>query len=204
MAGFTPDELVRWCQRTLPDDPCAFEALVAQYKQRVFGLAYRLMGNRQDAEDQAQEAFLKVYRGITSLHDPQVLPSWIDRVTVRTCLDALDKQKRRPATISLPLPDRAEDQIDWLVAPLATPEETALQHELRACLEQTLAELDAAERAAIVLRDIEDRPYNEMTELLGISLSAVKMRIHRARLAFQQLLDALCPDAWRASSSPHT
>ena len=83
------------CQRTLPDDTRAFELLVSQYKDRVYATAYRLMGNPQDAEDQAQEAFLKIYRGIRSLDEPATLTSWIYRITTNTCFDALNKRKRR-------------------------------------------------------------------------------------------------------------
>ena len=100
-----PEELVRRCQATLPEDTQAFEQLVALYKDRVFATAYRLMGNRQDAEDQAQEVFLKVYRGIKSLDDAATLTSWIYRITTNTCFDALNKQKRRPRTTTLAPPD---------------------------------------------------------------------------------------------------
>ncbi len=109
MNGLSPEELVRWCQRTLPDDTRAFEALVAQYKRAVFATAYRLMGSREEAEDQAQEAFLKIYRGVAKLEDPVTLPAWIQRVTINTCLDALEKQRRRPVIqITPPFEDDEE------------------------------------------------------------------------------------------------
>lgn len=73
-----------------------FEGRVALYKDRVFVLAYRLMGNRDDAEDQAQEVFLKVYRGIKNLDDLGTVTTWIYRIATNTCFDALSKQKRRP------------------------------------------------------------------------------------------------------------
>ncbi|MBD0373920.1 MAG: sigma-70 family RNA polymerase sigma factor, partial [Pyrinomonadaceae bacterium] len=101
MDAISPEELVLWCQRTLPHDTRAFEALVAQYKRSVFATAYRLMADRQEAEDQAQEVFLKIYRGIKSLKEPVTLTAWIQRITVNTCLDAMEKQKRRPPTISI-------------------------------------------------------------------------------------------------------
>lgn len=198
MQPLSPEELVGWCQRTLPDDPRAFEQLVTQYKQRVFALAFRLMGNRQEAEDQAQEVFLKIYRNIKSLDDAMTLTAWIDRITVNTCFDALARQKRRPATTSLTPRDEDKAEPRYADTRLPTPEEAALQRELRRCLEQALAQLDGAGRAVLVLRDIEDRSYQEIADVLGVGLSAVKMRIHRARLAFQQLLDAVCPGAWRA------
>jgi RNA polymerase sigma-70 factor (ECF subfamily) len=189
-----PEELVRRCQRALPYDTRAFEALVAHYKARVFAIAYRLMGNRQEAEDQAQEAFLKVYRHIGQLEDPATVTSWICRITTNTCLDALDKQKRRPSTtpITPPNPDWDEEPA-YADTRMPTPEEAALRSELRRCLEATLAQLDPRERATLILREIEGRSYQEIAETLALGLSAVKMRIHRTRLAFQRLLDRICP-----------
>jgi RNA polymerase sigma-70 factor (ECF subfamily) len=195
----TDEELARWCQRALPDDPRPFELLVARYQRRVFAVAYRLMGNQQEAEDQAQEAFVKIYRSITRLDDPALLTAWIYRIVTNTCLDALTARQRRPA--GLPLTPPEDTLVKEPQAPLPTPEEVALQHELRECLEQTLRELEPAERAMIVLRDVDGRAYQEIAETLRLGLSAVKMRIHRARLAFQSLLNRICPDAWRAASS---
>jgi len=201
MERYPAEELVRWCQRTLPDDPRGFEALVAQYKGRVFATSYRLMGDRQDAEDQAQEVFLKVYRGIRHLEEPGTLITWLDRITVNTCYDALARQKRRPATTPLTPRDTtgAEEESHYADAHAPTPEEAALHHEIRHCLETTLAQLDTDARLVIMLRDIDDRPYQEIVDLLGLGLSAVKMRIHRARLAFQQVLDRVCPGVWRTT-----
>lgn len=193
------EQLVLRCQRTLPDDPRAFEQLVTHYKGMVFATAYRLMGDRQEAEDQAQEVFLKVYRGIKALDQPATFTGWIRRITVNTCLDALAKQKRRPATTPLaPGTDDDEEESQYADPRTLTPEQASVRRELRHCLERALAELDTTGRAVITLRDIEDRPYQELAEMLGLGLSAVKMRIHRARLAFQQILARICPDAWQA------
>jgi RNA polymerase sigma-70 factor (ECF subfamily) len=194
MEAIAPEELVHRCQRTLPDDTSAFELLVSLYKDRVFATCYRIMGNRQDAEDQAQEVFLKIYRGIRSLDDPATLTAWIYRIATNTCFDALSKQKRRPQTTPLAPPDDdGNEEPRYADTRAVTPEEAALRREAWLCLEKTLAELDPAGRAALVLRDIEDRPYQEVAEILAVGLSAAKMRIHRARLAFQQLLERICP-----------
>jgi RNA polymerase sigma-70 factor, ECF subfamily len=188
------EELVRHCQRTLPDDPRAFELLVAQCKARVFTIAYRLMGDRQEAEDQAQEVLLKVYRGIKSLNDPASFVSWLDRITTNTCFDALNHQQRRPTTSSLtPQADQRIHVSGLIDTRSLSPEEFALRNELRECLERTLSRLDLLGRTALILRDIENHSYQEIAEILGIKLSAVKMRIHRTRLAFQELLDVTCP-----------
>jgi len=196
----SPEELVLRCQRTLPDDTRAFEALVTQYKTRVYALAYRLMGNREEAEDQAQEVFLKIFRSIKDLDEPEKLTSWIYRITTNTCLDALNKRKKQPVAFQYSLADGKEDEFETMQyadTSNLTPEETAMQKELYRCLQRTLARLDADGRAVIVLRDIEGFSYQEIANQLALQLSAVKMRIHRARLAFQQLLDQICPGAWR-------
>lgn len=183
-----------WCRQTLPDDTRAFEALVAQYKRAVFATAYRLMGNREEAEDQAQEAFLKIYRGVTKLSEPLTLPAWIQRVTVNTCLDALAKQKRRPAHTPLAADDEGEqDARDYADARRPGPVAAAENAELRRCLERALDALDPEARRVVVLRDVEDMSYDEIAGALKLGLSALKMRIHRARLAVKRLLEQICP-----------
>jgi RNA polymerase sigma-70 factor (ECF subfamily) len=194
----SPEELVHRCQQTMPGDTRAFELLVAHYKERVFATAYRIMGNRQEAEDQAQEVFLKVYRNIKNLAEPATVTSWIYRITTNTCLDALEKQRRRPAQTPLtPHDDRRDQEPNYADERTPTPEEAVLRRELHHCLEATLAQLDARDRVTLVLREIEGRSYQEIAESLAVGLSATKMRIHRARLAFQRLLDRICPDVWR-------
>ncbi|NTW03025.1 MAG: RNA polymerase sigma factor [Oscillochloris sp.] len=190
-----------WCQQTLPDDTRAFEALVNRYKGHVFALAYRLMGDPQEAEDQAQEVFLKIYRGIARLDDPATLPAWITRITVNTCFDALEHRRRRPRTVPIDSPrldTPAENTFIDTRAP--TPEEAVLQAELRHCLERTLTKIEPSERVILILRDLEDRPYQEIADTLKLGLSAVKMRIHRARLTFQRLLEQVCPESWQRSA----
>lgn len=195
-SALPPEELVRYCQRTLPEDSRGFEQLVAQYKGLVFKTAYRLMGNRTDADDQAQEVFLKIYRQIKQIDDPHALTTWVYRITVNTCLDALRKEKRRQSKLAFS-PDAAEEHASSFEIPdpqALTPEETALRHEAARCLEETWAKLEPPSRALLALREIEERSYDEIAKILEAGLSAVKMRIHRARLLFKQLLDQTCPE----------
>jgi RNA polymerase sigma-70 factor (ECF subfamily) len=193
-----PEALARLCQQTLPEDTRAFQALVRQLKGRVYATAYRLMGSREDAEDQAQEVFIKVHRGIRDLDDPATVTAWIYRLTVNTCFDALRKQGRSAnATAAAPLSADEDEELQVADPSVVTPEESALRRELHDCLEGVLQRLDPVERGALVLRDVEDRPYQEIAETLAIGLSATKMRIHRARLAFQQLFESLCAELWQ-------
>lgn len=199
MSDLSPEELVLWCQRTLPEDTRAFEALVARFKRGVFGTAYRMMGNREEAEDQAQESFLKIYRGIAGLKEPATLTTWIQRVTVNTCLDALSKQKRQPAYLSLTA-EAEDDGLDYPDLRTADPRAAAESGELRHCIERALSSLEAESRTVIILRDVEDMSYEEIADALKLKMSAVKMRIHRARLAFQKLLEKVCPGVVAAGS----
>jgi RNA polymerase sigma-70 factor, ECF subfamily len=187
----SPEDLTRWCQRTLPHDTRAFRELVTTYKVRVFRTAYRLMGNRQDAEDLAQEVFLRVYQHIRDLDDPSMLTAWIYRITTNLCLNELARQKRRPSSVPLEQDVNGHEGTSFNTAS-AMPEEEALRRELQRCIETVLAHLSAVERAVLVLRDLEDRSYQEIADILRVGLSAAKMRIHRARLAFQQLFEQLC------------
>jgi RNA polymerase sigma factor (sigma-70 family) len=112
----------------------------------------------------------------------------------------LERRRRTPQTGPLTATigeDEAEPRYADEREP--TPEVSAIHRELRRCLEATLQELDLDARAVLVLRDIEGRSYQEIAETLAAGMSAVKMRIHRARLAFQQLFDRICPGMRRAA-----
>lgn len=190
------EDLVRQCRRALPEDTRPFELLVQACSRRVYTTAYRLLGDAHDADDMAQEVFLKVYHGITDLAEPATFLSWLYRITTNTCLDYLERKGRRPRTA--PLASEGEDGAEGYLDPTAVePEDAALQAEVRRCIERTLAGLSREERAVIVLRDVEDRPYQEIADALAVGLGAVKMRIHRARLASGRLLESICPDTWR-------
>lgn len=198
MTTLSPTEaaaLVRRCQHELPHKTSAFEELVSTYKGRVFTIAYRMLGDRHEAEDLAQEVFLKVFRAIKHLDDPLTFTAWISRITTNSCLDALAARQRRPRTT--PLSPADEDLPPYVDINNLSPEEQALQHELRRCIERTLADMEPQARITLILRDIEQRPYQEIAETLHTGLGAVKMRIHRARLRFQELLLRVCPDLAR-------
>jgi RNA polymerase sigma-70 factor, ECF subfamily len=193
----TPEELVHACRQAQAGDTRPFETLVRQYQQLVFTTAYRLTRDLADAEDVAQEAFFKAYRGIDELADPATLPAWLTRITTNTALNAL-RRRGRSVDTSLDRLDNVESTRSNgpSVRPLS-PEQMALAQELRDCIAETLDGLSAAERVLLVLRDVQGTSYQEMAELLAINLSAVKMRIQRARLAFQSLFQKLCAELWR-------
>jgi RNA polymerase sigma-70 factor (ECF subfamily) len=199
MDNLSTEKLVQLCQHTLIGDTRAFETLVTRYKNRVYATAYRLMGNREEAEDQAQEVFLKIFRNIKKLNEALTFESWMHRITVNTCLDALEKQTRRPI-IEKYIDHNEETNGFDVPSTNSNTRDPFEDKEIRNCLEKALAKLEPFGRSAIILRDIEELSYEEIAESLKIGLSAVKMRIHRARLAVQKLMEEICPDSWRVRS----
>jgi RNA polymerase sigma-70 factor (ECF subfamily) len=200
MKEFSPAELAQLCQKTIRGgDTRAFEEIVARYKKKVFSIAYRLLDSREEAEDAAQEVFLKIYRGIENLSEPATFEAWLRRVTINVCLDAIEKRKRSPKVqISL---DGSEEETKGSADAASNPAKMLEEKEALNCLKKALARLDSVGRSAVVLRDVEEFSYDEIAASLEISLSAAKMRIHRARLAIQKLLEEICPGLWRANSA---
>ncbi len=165
-----------------------FDELVQRYQRQVLVTAYRILGNWQDAEDLAQEALLKAYLRLGDLVNPASLGAWLRRLTVNACLDALARQQRRPATVSLtPSDDREALAPEHLLA-AASAEEAAVRAEEWRDLRTTLLRLDPGAREALVLREIYGYSYAEIAGMLDLGLSAVKMRVHRARHAVQRAM----------------
>jgi len=162
--------------------PPSWDAIVRENSARVYRLAYRLSGNRQDAEDLTQETFLRVFRSLSS-YTPGTFEGWLHRITTNLFLDQVRRRKRirmeamgdDAARVAAP-----EDQ----GRPERGFEHANLDHDVQAALDALRPEY----RAAVVLCDIEGLSYEEIAVTLGIKLGTVRSRIHRARA---QLRDAL-------------
>jgi RNA polymerase sigma-70 factor, ECF subfamily len=194
----TDEELVVRCKRELPRSTHSYEMLVQRHMQHVYATVYQVVGNKEEAEDVAQDVFVKVYHGIKKFDQRASFSSWLYRVSTNSALDALDKMKRqRKATFSFGerrSRDGQEegDMLSHQPSPTAGPEESVLQDELKSCIQRVLNTLGHEQARMILLRDFHDLSYDEISKALGAGLSAVKMRIHRARLAFQDLFNQLC------------
>jgi RNA polymerase sigma-70 factor, ECF subfamily len=165
----------------------AFVVLVARYSDRTYRLAVRLSRNASDAEEIVQETFLHAHRAIASFKGESRFSTWLYRIAVNEALMRRRSQKRRPLELVDPLtPDAVRlenlhahtDGTDDLV------DAKALARRVRDALEQ----LDEPQRAALVLRDLEELTAEEASEILGISPDAVRQRAHRARLRLRELL----------------
>lgn len=203
MLTLSDEELVRRCKVELPDETSSFEILVQRHTAKIYSLIYRLMGHREEAEDVTQEVFLKVYNNLKKFEQQASFSSWLYRIATNAALDALDKQKRRPAYTNQSSGNRPEgvepDQQEWeryQMAVVGNPEEFITQAELRKCIAEVFTRLERSQASVLIMRDVDEFSYAEVAEATGAGLSAIKMRIYRARLAFQELFKKICDSAF--------
>lgn len=149
----------------------AFELLVRRHQPIVYRVALRLLGTEADAHDATQEAFERAWRALGHFQGRSAVSTWLYRIVTRRCLDLI--AGRRP---SEPLSDAVPDI-------RADPVQAAEQRERLRAITHVIARLPGDQRAALVLREFEGLSYDEVAEVLDITVSAVKGRIHRARLA---------------------
>jgi RNA polymerase sigma-70 factor (ECF subfamily) len=169
----------------------AFEALVNRYEGKVYRLSMRMLRNPQDAEDALQETFLQVYRGLKSFEGRSTFSTWLFRLASNVCLMKIRHRESEPSKM-LPLEDYLPQHEagehpqlqDWP----DLPEDTLLSKESREKMLEALEKLPAEYRAVFILRDIEGFSNAETGETLGISVAAVKSRVHRARLTLRGML----------------
>lgn len=188
-----PSTIVREDERALVSaakagDTAAFEELVNRYERKIFRLAQNITGNREDAEDAMQDAFLKSYLHLGEFQGDSRFYTWLVRIAVNEALMRL--RKRRPNQVSLDEPVQTEDDVmpreyeDW--GP--SPEQRYAQTELQQILNDAVQKLEPAFRVVFALRDIEELSTEETAALLGLSVPAVKSRLLRARLKLRQRL----------------
>jgi len=168
-------------QRALAGDREAFAGLVRAYQGPVYNLAYRMLGSPAEAEEAAQETFVRVYQRLATYDPQQKLSSWVLAIASHYCIDRL----RRRRLVSLPLDEAPAQEA---AEPAEAPELALLAQEREREIQTLLASLPEAYRLVLVLRYWQDLSYEEMARLLGTSESAVKARLHRAREMMAQHL----------------
>lgn len=170
-------EQPEWLKRARQNDKNAWESLVRENERMVYHIAYRMMQNEEDAKDISQEIFIKVYRNLSKFDESAAFSTWLYRIAVNTCIDALRKKKGNQI-VSLQEQTQEEHQ--------DTPEQNYLQKEEQIQIMQTIETLSPEHRAMILMRDMEDMTYGEIAECLSLSLGTVKSRIARAREQFKK------------------
>jgi RNA polymerase sigma-70 factor (ECF subfamily) len=173
-------------ERWQSGDPDAFEALVRRHERRVFNLLFRMLGNRQEAEDVAQEAFLSLHRSGHRFRREARFSTFVYRVAANAALNRRRSLGRRRAREEA-LAEQQQAGIELPSAP-RDPEDAASGAEAQAHVQAALLELSPDLRAAVVLYDIEGQSYGDIAAALDIPEGTVKSRIHRARSALRERL----------------
>lgn len=177
----TDEDLVDVCRARSPRDDRPFRELFRRYQNVVWRICYGVVRNSQDAEDLTQEVFVSIYRNLKHFEGRSSLKTWIYRIAINTSRNELRRRARRPQLAGKSI----EDMSDFLEGE-GTVELYWLSQIRNANLREAIQQLSSKQFEVIRLRDFEQRSYEEIAKLLGISLSATKMRIQRARLMLQQ------------------
>lgn len=180
------EALVELCREKLPGDTRPFTALTRRYQQNVLATCFRMLGNRQDAEDAGQEIFLRVYRGLHSFEQRAQFSTWLYRITLNVCRSALSRRKRRPPLASAPI-----DTYENVLTTGETSEDRLLAQAEVLLLNRALQQLAPDEREVLILRETDGLSYREIADVLDIGLSAAKMRVLRARQSLQTITRTL-------------
>ena len=177
----TREEELALVRRVQAGETDAFEELVRAHEKTVYNLALRMTGNPQDAEDMAQEAFLKAYRSLPEFRGESKFSVWLYRIVSNVCTDHLRRQSRRPAS-SLTAEDEEGDAVQWDVPDESQSPERVLEQKLtREAVQKGLAALPEEQRQILLLREIRGLSYEEIGEILSLEPGTVKSRIFRAR-----------------------
>lgn len=174
-------ELVLRCQN---GDVDAMGTLVTQYQQWVYNIAYGMLGHREDAQDVAQDTFLSVWENIGGFKFRSRFSTWLYRIVTNKCLNLIDKHQRRKTD-----PMEIDDSQPWVPLDTVTPEQVLLRKERKEIVHAALAKLKASYREILVLRELQELSYEEISEILGCTLGRVKSRLHEARKALKKELE---------------
>ncbi len=166
-------------RRVVDGDTAAFGVLVERHERRVYNLALRMTGREEDARDATQDAFLTALRKLSSFRGEAAFTTWMHRVTVNACYDLLRKRSRAP------LLDRTEEHEP---EPSPAPDH-ADASDLSIDVQRALLEVPEDYRAVMILHDVQDLPYEEVAEIVGIPVGTVKSRLHRGRIALARALE---------------
>lgn len=171
-------------ERSQQGDLHAFDLLVAEYEERIYHLAYRITGNPQDAQDAAQETFVKAFRALPRYRHAASFHTWLYRIATNAALDIV-RRRSHSAPIAL-------EEV-MVTGPTSDPAEEAQRREIHRRVHAALVTLAPDHRTIVLLRDLEGFAYEEIAEVLRIPVGTVRSRLSRAREALRPLLRDLAP-----------
>jgi RNA polymerase sigma-70 factor, ECF subfamily len=186
----------RLVDRLKQRDEGAFREMVVTYQQRVYNLVYRMLGNKEEAEDLAQEVFVTVFKSIDSFRGESKLSTWIYRIAVNHCKNRHKYLARRMYHASQPLDELSERGAAGrdggptmaLQAQISEPDKVLMGLQLEEAIQREIAALDEEQRLLVILRDIQGLSYQEIATIANLAEGTVKSRLHRARMSLKDRL----------------
>lgn len=172
-------------------DEDAFRELVRVYQHRVFNIVYRIVGDREEAEDVAQEVFVAIFKHIDSFRGDAKFSTWVYRIATNQARNRLKyhaRRHRRDHQNYEDAPESAHQDSDF-AGTIPQPEDAVLGRELEKIIQEGLAELGEIHRTIIVLRDVEHLTYQEIAEIVELPEGTVKSRLFRARVALKEYVE---------------
>lgn len=176
-----------WMARIKQGDTEALRELIETHQHRVIGTVAKMLGDDSDAEDIAQQVFIRVWKSAARYEPTAKFTTWLFKITRNLVFNEIRRRKRHP-TRSL---DAAEDDDRPLQAPdlrAKTPDDSLLNDEMQAAIQKAIDELPETQRMAVILRRYDDIPYEDIGEILGLSVPAVKSVLFRARTELREKL----------------
>ena len=185
-------ESIRLVKAFLEDDKNAFDQLILLRKSMVFNLCYRFLGNYEDADDCAQDVFLKVFHSLKKFRFESNFTTWLYRITVNTCknkLNSLDYRRRfKKMRINNNKPKDDSPQSVEVGDETYSPESSLKRKEISQIIQEAVNKLPKPQKMVVVLRDMEGRSYEEIVEITGFKLGTVKSKLSRARQELRETL----------------
>jgi RNA polymerase sigma-70 factor, ECF subfamily len=186
----------RLVHRLQQRDEAAFREMVQSYGQRVFNLVFRMLGNREEAEDLAQDVFVTVFKSIDQFRGDSKLSTWIYRIAVNHCKNRYKYLARRMYHANQPLDEVSERDAAGrdggpamsLQAQISEPDKLLMGMQLEEAIQREIAALDEEQRLLVVLRDVQGLAYQEIADITGLVEGTVKSRLHRARMTLKDRL----------------
>ena len=190
-APLAPDVDQQLVERVQKGDKRAFDLLVIKYQHKVMAVISRLIRDPAEAQDVAQEAFIKAYRALPGFRGDSAFYTWIYRIAINTAKNYLVARNRRPPASDLDVEDAEFYPGNDAIHEMNTPERNLLRDELQATIEQAFQDLPADLRTAVTLRELEGLSYEEIAEVMECPVGTVRSRIFRAREAIDKRIKPL-------------
>ncbi|RKD33168.1 RNA polymerase sigma factor [Thermohalobacter berrensis] len=166
----------------------AFEKLIEKYEKTAYNIALKMLKNHEDAMDISQEALIKVYKSISKFNRKSAFSTWLYRIVVNTCIDFLNKKKKKVFSIDNPITTETGEIKREIEDNTYTPEVIIDRKETKEIIYDSIDKLDTIYKTVIILRDIQGFSYKEIAQILDCSIGTVKSRISRGRKILKKII----------------